>query len=61
MGRRKAPEEEPKMIERNRNAYCEKLGIAVPRPEELLRQPKPKLFELVVIALLEHGGPGIRR
>lgn len=49
------------MIERNRNAYCEKLGIAVPRPEELLRQPKPKLFELVVIALLEHGGPGIRR
>jgi hypothetical protein len=45
------------MTERNRNVYCEKLDIAVPRPEELLQQRRLKLFELVVIALLERGGP----
>jgi hypothetical protein len=39
------------------NAYCERLGIRVPRPEEVLKQNKPKLFHLMVAVLLEHGGP----
>jgi hypothetical protein len=45
------------MSDQNRNTYCKRLGIAVPRPEELLGQREPKLFELTVVILLEYGGP----
>jgi hypothetical protein len=45
----------PAMSDQNRNTYCERLGIAVPRPEELLGQRELKLFELTVVVLLEYG------
>jgi hypothetical protein len=45
------------MSDQNRNTYCKRLGIAVPRPEELLGQRELKLFELTVVVLLEYGGP----
>jgi hypothetical protein len=50
----------PAVSDQNQNAYCERLGIAVPRPEELLGQRELKLFELIVVVLLEHGR-GTRR
>lgn len=41
-----------------RNLYCERLGIPVPRLEDVVaRQRKTKLFYLMVVALVEHGGP----
>jgi hypothetical protein len=45
------------MTEHPSNPYCERLGIAVPRPEEMIAKGKPKLFHLVVAVLLERGEP----
>jgi len=45
------------MTEGNPNAYCDRLGIDPPVPEELLDSRDLKLFEMVVIVLLENGGP----
>jgi hypothetical protein len=36
---------------------AKRLGIAVPRPAELLGWRELKLFELTVVVLLEYGGP----
>jgi len=45
------------MMMSSSNPYCERLGIAVPRPEEVLERRKLKLFQLMVAVLLERGGP----
>jgi hypothetical protein len=39
------------------NRYCLHLGIPVPRVEDVAARPQVTLFQLVVVALLEHGGP----
>ncbi len=45
------------------NAYCERLGIAVPSVDDAIDRADavygtpPKLLHLMVVALLEHGGP----
>lgn len=40
------------------NRYCARLGLdPVPRVEDALARPGIKLFHLVVVALLERGGP----
>src|SRR6266540_5896429 len=40
------------------NRYCERLGLAsVPRVEDVLGRDKVNLFHLMVVALLERGGP----
>ncbi|WP_437946123.1 hypothetical protein WME98_35690 [Sorangium sp. So ce296] len=39
------------------NRYCERLGIAVPRVEDVAAQGTAKLFHLMIVALLERGGP----
>ncbi|XXT22386.1 hypothetical protein WME94_12580 [Sorangium sp. So ce429] len=39
------------------NRYCERLGIAVPRVEDVAGQGTAKLFHLMIVALLERGGP----
>ncbi|MFB3902691.1 MAG: hypothetical protein ACE15E_04505 [Acidobacteriota bacterium] len=43
--------------ERNRNTYCDRLGIDPPSPEDALDTRELKLFEMIVIVLLENGGP----
>jgi len=45
------------MTERNQNAYCDRLGIDPPSPEDLLDSRDLRLYEMVVIVLLENGGP----
>jgi len=39
------------------NRYCQRLGISVPRIEDAAGRPEVTLFQLVVMALLERGGP----
>src|SRR5687768_2405237 len=39
------------------NRYCRHLGIPVPRLEDVAGRPEVTLVQLVVTALLEHGGP----
>jgi len=39
------------------NRYCQHLGIRVPRIEDVAGRPEVTLLQLVVIALLERGGP----
>jgi hypothetical protein len=39
------------------NRYCERLGIAVPRVEDVAERGTAKLFHLMVTALLERGAP----
>jgi hypothetical protein len=40
------------------NAYCERLGIAVPSVEDVLdRMKKPNLFHLLIAVLVERGAP----
>lgn len=39
------------------NRYCQRLGIPVPRFEAVAGRPDVTLFQLVVMALLERGGP----
>lgn len=39
------------------NAYCDRLDIEVPGLEKILRTTNLKLFHLMIVALLEHGGP----
>ncbi len=39
------------------NRYCQRLGIPVPRVEDVAGRPEVTLFQLVVVALLERGGP----
>src|SRR4051812_50217164 len=39
------------------NRYCERLGIAVPRVEDVATRGTAKLFHLMVVALLERGAP----
>ncbi|WP_438035634.1 hypothetical protein [Sorangium sp. So ce204] len=39
------------------NRYCERLGIAVPRVEDVAAQGAAKLFHLMIVALLERGAP----
>lgn len=39
------------------NAYCAVLGIAVPRVEDALASEDANFYSLLIIALLEHGGP----
>ena len=43
--------------DRVRNRYCERLGIAVPRVEDVAEPGTAKLFHLMVVALLELGAP----
>ena len=40
-----------------RNRYCQHLGILVPRIEDVAGRPEVTLVQLVVVALLERGGP----
>jgi hypothetical protein len=40
------------------NSYCARLDLPVPRVEEVIAEKADaKLFHLMVVALLEHGGP----
>jgi hypothetical protein len=39
------------------NRYCERLGISVPRVEDVAERGRAKLFHLMVVALLERGAP----
>lgn len=39
------------------NNYCTRLNLPVPRLEDFLERPDLKLFDLMIVALLEHGGP----
>jgi hypothetical protein len=39
------------------NAYCDPLGIEVPRLERMKTHPKATAFSLLLVALLERGGP----
>jgi hypothetical protein len=39
------------------NTYCQRLGISVPRVEVVAQIPEVRLFHLVVVALIERGGP----
>lgn len=40
------------------NIYCEKLGVSVPRLEDIVaRGKKTKLFHLMIATLMEHGCP----
>ena len=39
------------------NLYCERLDLPVPRLEEFVGKRDIKLFDLLVVALLEHGAP----
>lgn len=39
------------------NAYCEALGISVPRLEDARKSPDANTYSLLIAALLEHGGP----
>jgi len=39
------------------NRYCERLGIPVPRVEDVVERGTAKLFHLMVVALLERGAP----
>jgi hypothetical protein len=39
------------------NEYCSRLNVPVPRVEDHTTSRNPKLFRLLVVALLEHGGP----
>lgn len=39
------------------NPYCERLGVPVPRVEDALGRRDAKLFHLMIVALLERGGP----
>jgi len=39
------------------NAYAERLGIAAPRLEDVVKRPRLSYLELFVAALLERGGP----
>ena len=39
------------------NRYCEQLGIQVPRLEAVRKHPQATTFALLIVALLERGGP----
>lgn len=39
------------------NRYCERLKVQVPRVEDFVGKPNVKLFDLLLVALLEHGEP----
>ena len=39
------------------NPYCEQLGIQVPRLEAVRNHPQATTFALLIVALLERGGP----
>ena len=39
------------------NAYCAALAIAVPRVEDAMASPDANYYRLLIVALLEHGGP----
>ena len=39
------------------NHYCDRLDLPVPRLEEFVGRRDIKLFDLMVVALLEHGAP----
>jgi len=39
------------------NPYCEALGIEVPVLEELIEHRQANTYSLLIVALLEHGGP----
>jgi hypothetical protein len=43
------------MTKPDQNRYCERLGIAVPRVEDVVERGTAKLFHLMVVALLERG------
>ena len=40
-----------------RNSYCERLGLPVPRLEDVVDRKQVRLFHLMVAALLERGRP----
>src|SRR6516164_1186857 len=40
-----------------RNTYCERLRLPVPRLEDVVGQHRIRLFHLMLVALLEQGGP----
>jgi hypothetical protein len=39
------------------NLYCQALGIPVPRLDDVKSHPEANYYSLLIIALLEHGGP----
>ena len=39
------------------NTYCNRLGIQVPRLEVAKNSPDANYYSLLIVALLEHGGP----
>ena len=39
------------------NAYCDVLGIDVPALETVAGHAEANTFSLLIVALLEHGGP----
>jgi hypothetical protein len=39
------------------NHYCSRLKVPIPQLAEFAARPELKLFDLVVVALLEHGAP----
>ena len=42
---------------REPNAYCERLGISVPSLAVACAHPRANTYALLIVALLEHGGP----
>lgn len=38
-------------------SYCARLNLPVPRVEDFVSKRQIRLFDLLVVALLEHGAP----
>lgn len=45
------------MVASNSNDYCLRLNLPVPRIKDFVGRREIKLFDLIVVALLEHGAP----
>ena len=58
-GPRRKPDSNPKgvIVTAKTNHYCDRLDQPVPRLEEFVGRRDIKLFDLMVVALLEHGAP----
>ncbi len=44
-------------MEQSGNAYCNSLRISIPRVEDVMKEKGVVLFHLMVVALIEKGGP----
>lgn len=47
----------PPAVQAGPNAYCERLGVPVPRLEDMLASKRLNVREAMIVALLERGGP----